>query len=448
MNTYNMTSHLKGLNKEQTAALEAVRSGSSVFITGSAGTGKSHCLKAIIADLKARNRKYAVTSSTGCAAVLVGGQTIHSYIGLGIGNNTADKIIFGLQKNRPKYRQIEELNVLIIDEISMLDDTTFTKISNVLQIVKKQRDTPFGGVQMILVGDFCQLSPVSGGYCFASDTWKALQPVFIQLVELIRQKDDKEFQEILQEVRLGGKCSQKTVKTMLGLSATKFADGVTPTRLYPLNADVNAINNAAFNRLYKRRHKLDVTEIQRLNCWPISTNIEFEADMVQKLDHNPDKDIYRYIPMTNDKKLNLDDYTIDLFKGLQVMVTRNVNFESGLINGTTGIITSLSPISVTIKCGDACGVKQHVIYYHKDTNDNNNTYIRFMPIRLAYALSIHKAQGATLDAIEVDGSSNIFAAGQLYTALSRARSLSSIRLLNFDKYSFMCHPDVKSFYAP
>lgn len=447
LDIYAIMSSISGqfvLNKEQTSALEAVRTGSSVFITGSAGTGKSHTLKAIIADLKTSSRKYAVTSSTGCAAVLIGGNTVHSYLGLGI-NNTPEKAIFNLQKNRQKYRQVEELNVLIIDEISMLDDSTFSRISAILQMIKKRKDTPFGGVQMILVGDFCQLSPVSGGYCFNSDTWKQLDPVCIQLTELIRQKDDKEFQEILQEVRLGGKCSPNTLKTLLSLADTKFAKGVQPTRLYPLNTDVNAINNAAFDRLYKKLHQVEATETKRLNCWSIVTNNEFDLDTIAKIEHNPNKDIYRYIPSTSDKKLNLDDYTIDLFKGLSVMVTRNVNIDQGLINGTTGIITSLSPTSVTIKCFRTD--KHYVINYYKDNNENNKTYIKFMPIKLAYALSIHKSQGATLDAIEVDGSNNIFATGQLYTALSRARDLKSIRLLNFDRYSFMCHPDVKGFYT-
>jgi ATP-dependent DNA helicase PIF1 len=124
------------------------------------------------------------------------------------------------------------------------------------------------------------------------------------------------------------------------------------------------------------------------------------------------------------------------------MVIRNINIENCLINGTIGIITSLTTSSVAINVNG----KIHIIFFHKDINENNNTYVKFMPIKLAYALSIHKSQGATLDAIEIDGSSNIFAAGQLYTALSRARCLSSIRLLNLDKDSFICDKIVKTFY--
>jgi ATP-dependent DNA helicase PIF1 len=159
-----------------------------------------------------------------------------------------------------------------------------------------------------------------------------------------------------------------------------------------------------------------------------------------------DNDIYRYNAVTNDKLLqkNIDEYHIDLFKGLHVMVTRNINFSTGLINGTTGIITNLSSSSVCIK--SVLTGSMHTIYYHKDVNANNNTYVKFMPIKLAYALSIHKSQGATLDAIEIDASVNIFAPGQLYTALSRSRSLDSIKLINLDEYSFLCNKAVKEFY--
>lgn len=421
------------LNKEQTAALDAVKTGQNIFITGSPGTGKSFTLKTIISYLKSRDLKYAVTSSTGCAAILINGQTIHSYLGLGIGNQSVEKIVSGLQRNMRKYKSIDCLNVLIIDEISMLDDSTFIKISEVLKAVK-QISKPFGGIQCIFVGDFCQLSPVTGNYCFTTSLWKDLNLVSIHLCELIRQKDDKVFQEILQQVRFG-KCTKNVVKALSDLQTTVFEDGVRPTRLYPLNSDVNAINTYEFNQLFKSTYGISATDAKMIQCWPI----DYDIDTVNT---DTNQCIHVFNALSNDKKIALDDYKIALFPGLLVMVTRNVNFEEGLINGTTGIITQLTSKAVYINSGN----KKHVITYCNDTNDNNGSYVRFMPIKLAYALSIHKAQGATLDAIEIDASTNIFACGQLYTALSRARSLKNIKLLNFDKYSFICNPNVKQFY--
>jgi ATP-dependent DNA helicase PIF1 len=432
------------LNTEQQAAVEAVQTGRSIFLTGSPGTGKSFTLSSIIKYLKDARIKYAITSSTGCSAVMIGGQTIHSYLGMGVGNKTAEKIV-PYMKNR---KAVECLQALILDEISMLDDNQFTKISDILKIVKGNKK-PFGGLQMILVGDFCQLPPVVGNYCFTSETWQELAPDVIQLNSIIRQKDDKEFQTILQEVRFG-KCSKKTFKRLTELQKTVFEGGTIPTRLYPLNSDVNAINMMHFKNLYKKKHKADIDSASnKIQCWPACHVDELYdlTDMLHKPMIGSDDDIYRYNAVTNDKVMqkNIDDYHIELFKGLFVMVTRNINFATGLINGTTGIITSLSPTSVCIKSltSDVC----HTIYYHKDVNDNNNTHVKFMPIKLAYALSIHKSQGATLDAIEIDASVNIFAPGQLYTALSRARSLASIKLINLDEYSFLCNKAVKEFYS-
>jgi ATP-dependent DNA helicase PIF1 len=427
------------LNQDQQRALQAVKDNCNIFLTGSPGTGKSYVLKCIIEWLKTSNKRFAVTSSTGCSAILINGQTIHSYLGIGIGNRLLDNIITSLKKNRTKYKTISELQVLILDEISMIDNSTLEKISQIFQRVKGDMMRPFAGIQIIFVGDFCQLSPVQGHYCFTSDVWKAIDPVCIQLTELIRQKDDKDFQQILQEVRFG-KCSSKSMKKLSELQNTIF-EGIVPTKLYPLNSDVQTINMIEFNRLYSRNNKAKAASARIIDCYPVSADT-IDMEYLMSDTYDADKDIFRYHPVTNDKTKTADEYVVDLFKGLQVMVTRNINIENGLINGTIGIITSLTTSSVAINVNDNI----HIIYFHKDINENNNTYVKFMPIKLAYALSIHKSQGATLDAIEIDGSSNIFAAGQLYTALSRARCLSSIRLLNLDRESFICNKVVKDFY--
>lgn len=430
---------MSSLNKEQLYALEAVKLGQSIFLTGSPGTGKSFVLKHIIDFLKSVNRDYAITSSTGCSAVLINGQTIHSYLGMGIGNTSFDKVVMGLMKNKMKYKQLCDLRTLILDEISMIDDNTLNKISLILQKIKSDKK-PFGGVQMILVGDFCQLAPVSGSFCFTSDSWKDLRPVCIQLKDLIRQKDDSVFQDILQEVRFG-KCSKKSFNVLRQLCDTTF-ENLTPTKLYPLNTDVQSLNNMEYHKIYQHNNGVPVSKARIIQCFPV-VDIHSSMELLTFDDHNTNIDVYQYNSFTNDKTIKTQDFTINLYKGLQIMVTRNINFEKGLVNGTIGIIVSLSPTSV---CIEDVNKTRHVIYYHTSTNENTQTYVKFMPIKMAYALSIHKSQGTTLDAVEIDGSTFIFASGQLYTALSRAKNMASIRLLNLDKSSFMCNKLVKDFY--
>jgi len=444
MKSYDISSHhLKmtaGLTDEQTKVLEAVIARKNIFMTGSPGTGKSYTLKIIIKHLKQSGIKFAITASTGCSAVLVNGQTIHSYLGMGIGSVNIDRIVANLKSKKTKMKQLQELQCLIIDEISMIDDDTFMNISKILCKIRGDV-TPLGGVQTVLVGDFCQLLPVRGHYAFMCDLWKEMNLECIQLTKLIRQQHDEEFQKILQQIRFG-KCTKTTFQKLLALKDTTFPSNIVPTKLYSLNSDVEAINQHEFRKLYKKNTSLLLKDAKIIQCIPSTNDIDLDIDF--KISCDTDKDVFRYYAFSSDKTIKTDDYQIDLIKGLQIMITRNINFDTGLINGTIGTIISLNTYSICIM--DTYQTK-HVIYYHIDVNENNNTYIKFMPIKLAYALSIHKSQGATLDAIEVDGSTYIFAPGQLYTALSRGKNLSSIRLVNLDKDSFMCHKAVKEFYA-
>jgi ATP-dependent DNA helicase PIF1 len=399
------------LNEEQKYALKCVSEGNNILLTGSAGTGKSYTIKYIIEYLNNANKKYAITASTGTAAVIIGGQTLHSFLGLGLGTGTVKEILNNILKNKKKYESILNLEVLIIDEISMIDKELFEKISIILSIIKSN-DVYFGNIQIILVGDFCQLAPVKGKYCFLADIWNKMNIKIVLLEKLIRHNEDLLFQQILKIVRKG-RCTDNIIKVLNKLKNTEFENGIIPTKLYPINVNVDKINN---------------TEIEKLKaCGNISKT-------------------YTAIS-SSDKEKDVGKFTIELTLNAQIIIIRNINVEESLVNGTRGIVKHLGNDFVVIN--DVNG-NIHTIKYFTDTFNNSisskSSYIIHMPIRICYALSIHKSQGMTIDALELDLGPNIFTCGQSYTALSRAKKLSSIKIIDIDKDSFRTNIDVKNFY--
>ena len=236
------------LNTKQALAVSQTMDGGNILLTGPAGTGKSFTIKYIIELLKANNKNVGLTATTGTAAFIIGGQTIHSFMGMGIGEDTTANIFIKIKKKAGIYRTLVELDVLIIDEVSMLDAALLEKISDILCYVKSHSlkepnllEKPFGGIQIIFIGDFCQLAPVKGFYCFLSKLWKDANIKVIMLDELVRQNDDLLFQKMLQIIRKG-KCTDNILKVLNALKDTQFEDEIIPTKLYPKNVNVDKIN--------------------------------------------------------------------------------------------------------------------------------------------------------------------------------------------------------------
>jgi ATP-dependent DNA helicase PIF1 len=385
--------------------------GHNILLTGSAGTGKSYTIKYIIEYLNNANKNFAITASTGTAAVMIGGQTLHSFLGLGLGTGSIKEILGNILKNKKKHENILKLDALIIDEISMIDKELFEKISELLSIIKSS-EACFGNIQLILVGDFCQLAPVKGRYCFLSDIWNKINIRIVLLEKLIRQDDDELFQKILKIVRKG-KCTDNIIKVLDKLRDTEFDNGIIPTKLYPINVNVDKINNIEIEKL-KALGNISKTYAAIASC---------------------------------DKEKEGEKFAIELTLNAQVIIIRNISVEESLVNGTRGVIKHLGADYVIIN--DING-NIHTIKYFTDTFNNKvsskSSYIIHMPIRICYALSIHKSQGMTIDALELDLGPNIFTSGQSYTALSRAKKLSSIKIIDVDKNSFRTNTDVKNFY--
>jgi ATP-dependent DNA helicase PIF1 len=399
------------MNEKQLEAFNIVKTGCNLFLTGAAGTGKSFTIKSIIDYLEFKNYNYGLTAMTGCAAVLIGGQTIHSFLYLNI-NRNLDEIYTNLEKYKGYLNKLKKLQVLIIDEISMMDEVLFELINKLLMKIKNNTKI-FGGVQMILVGDFYQLPPVIGDFCFTSPIWELLNLKKIILTDLIRQKDDNKLQEILSEIR-NGNIRKETFEVLSSLKEKEFTNkDIKPTRLYPINTNVDKINNYEFKKLLKLNN---------------NKSVEYKASKI-----NPKHKI-------TDEKLR--EFDIILTLNAQIMVIRNISIENKLFNGTRGVVVELNEDHVIIK--DINDILHTINYYIDNIKDKN---IKFMPLKLAYAISIHKSQGASIDYLELDLGDDIFISGQLYTALSRATNINNIKITNLSKLSFIQNQKVINFYS-
>jgi ATP-dependent DNA helicase PIF1 len=230
----------------------------------------------------------------------------------------------------------------------------------------------------------------------------------------MRQKDDEPFMEMLKRLRLG-KCSRADLETLRALKDTQFPEGIEPTKLYCKNVDVDAINT-------REILKLDA----ELRTYSVRYTGSREASE-------------RYA-----KSANVPE-TISLCIGAQVMITYNIDLGRQLVNGTRGVVTALNASGVTMKLLD--GREELIPFIRIQNEDDPDIDFHYMPIKLAWAVTIHKSQGLTLDAIEIDIGSNIFSVGQAYTALSRARNLKSVRIRDVAARSFCASQDVKEFLA-
>ena len=395
------------MNEKQLEAFNVVKNKQNLFLSGSAGTGKSFTIKKIVEYLENHNINYGLTALTGCAASLINGQTIHSYLLLGIDKTLKDIYNDLSKKYIAKLKSLRSLNTLIIDEVSMMSNELIELIDELFKMIKSNV-LPFGGIQVILVGDFHQLPPIKGNYCFTSPTWDALNMNNIILTDLIRQKDDLVLQEILEELR-NGKISDETFETLKSLNKTEFLGDVKPTKLFPVNTNVDKINNKEFQKLVK------------IN----------------------DGNTTMYKALSNYKVDNIETFNVCLTLNAQIMVIRNLSVENHLVNGTRGIVVGLLDKCVIIK--DINNNIHHINYY-TDLNKNKKNYISFMPLKLAYAISIHKSQGSSIDCLELDLGNDIFVSGQTYTALSRATNINNIKIINIEKNSFFVNKKIIDFY--
>ncbi len=397
---------------KQNTALDILKSGKNVFITGSAGTGKTYLLNIYTQYLKERRVYPTIVAPTGIAASHLGGQTIHSFFSLGIRDSIDEGYVdFLLDKKYLKTR-FSKLKLLIIDEVSMISPEIFSSMDLILRGFKGT-DAPFGGVQVIISGDFFQLPPVSKEpkekrFAWQSPAWKALDLQTCYLQEKFRQ-DDERLIGVLDDIR-SGKISS-TSEELLASRHEKELSIETPTKLYTHNVDVDRINLDELDKL-EGEAKLFVCETKGSE-----KNIEkiFKSSLVLE--------------------------ELALKKGAVVIFIKN-NAEEGYVNGTTGTVQSFSPIDnmPIVRTSDGRKIKLEPEDWSLENDSGKVTAtVSQVPLRLAWAITIHKSQGMTLDAAEID-LSKTFETGQGYVALSRIKNIEGLRLMGLNPMALRVDP--------
>ena len=389
---------------EQSTALDILKIGENVFITGSAGTGKTYLINEYIEYLKNRRVIPAIVAPTGLSASHIKGQTIHSFFGIGI-RDVVDNAFIELLLSRPYLRKrFKSFDVLIIDEISMVSPQLFSSMDRILQAFKNS-PKPFGGVQVIASGDFFQLPPIfkedtQQKFAWQSPSWRDLDFKTCYLNVKFRQ-DDNRLIDVLDDIRKGD-ISQNTYRLLDSCHLKELPIKHKPTRLYTHNIDVDRINN-------------------------------FE---LEKLDTPAKKYIYsskgskRHIEKIFNTSMVVEELTLK--KGAIVIFIKN-SIEKGYVNGTTGEVIGFNidkmPIIKTTT-GDKIVVSDDD-WTVEDEEGKTIATLSQIPLRLAWAITIHKSQGMTLDSVEID-LSKTFESGQGYVALSRIKSIDGLRLLGLN----------------
>ena len=421
---------METLNEKQKLALDAMINGENVFITGPGGSGKSHVVNIFIQyfreQLLDEDQQLFVTSSTGLSSLLINGITIHQYSGLGSASKNLDFYIDRVKKNKNIRNRWRKTKTLIIDEISMISEEFFEKLDLLGQKIRRSQ-LPFGGIQIILSGDFLQLPPVkSTGFCFESFSWDLSINKTIYFDKIIRQKD-KNLQKILNKVRVG--MIDDDVKKILDTCLNRKLEnkhGIKPTLLFSRKDMVNEYNNEKLQELVELGKE---TKIYQSSFQFGKQVTEESEDFLKDLINN---------------QYNIDDH-LTLTKGTQVMLNAN-NIYEGLANGSRGIIIDFSSDGYPIVhfLNDIIVEIKYKDYKIEDNSDSVTK--KQIPLIHAWAITIHKAQGMSLEYLETDIGHSIFEYGQAYVVLSRIKNLEGLSLLNINYTKIKANPKIIEYY--
>ncbi|MBI4427399.1 MAG: AAA family ATPase, partial [Candidatus Magasanikbacteria bacterium] len=413
----------------QAQALAILKTGANVFLTGEPGAGKTHTINEYAAYLRARDIEPAVTASTGIAATHLGGMTIHSWSGIGIKSELDKRTLHDIANNKYIIKRVQPAKVLIIDEVSMLSPGTLAMVDAVCRMIKQNAE-PFGGLQVIFVGDFFQLPPIIkkdykdyneseqqeffeeqvSRFAFDSPAWERAKPVVCYLTEQYRQ-DDNVFLNILSAIR-HNVFDDNHLRHLIARKVEQQSAPVDAPKLFSHNVNVDSVNEAMLDELPSQRHTFKST----------SDGHHALVAVLQRGCLSPE--------------------TLCLKIGAAVMFTKN-NQREGFVNGTLGEVLGFDKESglPIVRTRGGTKIEVEKMNWIIEENGEVRAQITQLPLRLAWAITVHKSQGMSLDEAVMD-LSQVFEFGQGYVALSRVRRLAGLHLLGWNDRAFQVHPEV------
>jgi len=434
-------------SREQQIAFDKYLAGENVFISGAGGTGKSTLIKHIQQDACKKGAEIHVCALTGRAAVLLNckAKTIHSWAKIGLGNGTIEQNVAKILKNRYAKPTWKNTNILVIDEVSMMSQKLFEMLDAIGKAIRKSYK-PFGGIQLIFSGDFYQLPPVgnrdepeTSNFCFESPLW--LQTFGLQnhvCLTTIYRQNDPIYQNILNQIREGKlkRSSNQVLLHQVGKEIPKDCL-IRPTKLFPTRNMVDCINMNEMNKLAGREYEYKIK---------YHTDLEITAsERTIRLDYTKEQIQTELMYLKSNLRC---DETVKLKIGAQVMCIVNIQLSNGdlLCNGAQGIVVDISPQGLPIVKYNN-GYQMTMSYFVWQSELIPGVGLSQIPLVLAWAMTIHKAQGSTLELSEIDAGTGIFECGQTYVALSRVKSLEGLYLSSFDARRIRVNRKVQEFYA-
>lgn len=397
-----------GLTPSQQRFTNAFFAGNSICLTGCAGTGKSYIIRALFDFLSEHRVSVGRTASTGVASFNIGGQTIHSFAGLGLGDEHVESIIEKLRKNPKARARIKAVDVLFIDEISMIKGDLLNKLDLVMKYYRRNA-APFGGVKLVVSGDFLQLPGVFKGdevpeLAFQSRAWREAGIQVVVLKEVIRQQGDNTLLRVLNDIRVGDTGSLHLLDSRVDAIFTD--SDIEPVRIFCKNVDVAEYNKTRLARIPGQPR----TYLARDSGQPHHT------EAFNKNCPAPE--------------------ALELKVGAQVLLVANLDTENGYVNGSVGVVRAFGPQGVTVQFKQGPMIVDRNEWQIKEQEVGADGKIKYkvvatrnqIPLKVCYAVTVHRVQGMTLDRAIID-MSDAFATGQSYTALSRVRDLESLSIV-------------------